>query len=292
MLHAGLPIPGVDYVGAHNSRAAAADPFRKVRIGAAGLRPGTPWPDTILGVACYASWGQRYLHEYGRTRKDFGYIAVNNRTNAMANEHAISRDPLTLDDYMNARMVRAPLTIYDMDFPVDGAEAVVVTTAERARDLAKTPVLFHAAAEGQTRYAIEEEMPDLVHQGQQVAAKNLWARTDRTIADIDLFQPYDGFSPMPIGWIENLYCGPGEGGAFIEDNWNHERNRIEIGGRVLVNSHGGSMSDGASQGAGHTREAIIQLRGEAGAWQIDGVKHALVTPGGYFFNAGAFILRT
>ncbi|MET0521994.1 MAG: thiolase family protein [Jiangellaceae bacterium] len=282
----------VAFLGPHNSRAAAGDPFRQPRGGRSGLTPGTPWPDSIMGTACYATWGRRYLHEYNRTREDFGYIAINNRTNAMANEHAISRTPITMDDYLSARMVRDPLTVYDMDFPVDGAEAVVVTTAERAKDLPKPPVLLHAAAEGQTKHAVEEEMPDLRHQGQQVAVKNLWARTDRTIEDVDLFLPYDGFSPISIGWIESIYCGPGEGGAFIQDNWNKEANRLEIGGRVLMNSHGGSMSDGASQGAGHTREAILQLRGEAGVRQIDGVKHALVTPGGYFFNAAAFLLRT
>ncbi|MET0894617.1 MAG: thiolase family protein [Acidimicrobiia bacterium] len=283
----------VAYVGAHNSRAAAADPFRRPRGGGfgGGLKQGAPWPDSIAGTACYATWANRYLHEYNRTREDFGYVAINNRTNASVNEHAIQREPMTMDDYLSARMVRDPLGIYDMDFPIDGAEAVVVTTAERAKDMAKRPVFLHAASEGQTDHAVEEEMPDLAHQGQQVCVKNLWERTDLSIDDIDLFQPYDGFSPMSLSWLEVFYCGLGEGGAFMADNWNKEKNRLEIGGRVLMNTHGGSLSDGASQGAGHTREAILQLRGEAGARQVEGVERALVCPGGYFFNAGAYILR-
>jgi acetyl-CoA acetyltransferase len=180
-----------------------------------------------------------------------------------------------------------------MDYPIDGSDAVVVTTAERARDLPNKPVLIHAAVEGQTNNAVEENIPDLAHTGQQVAARKLWERSEVTLSDVDVYCPYDGFSPIELSWLEAIgYCEIGEGGSFIEDNWNKDTNRLEIGGRVLVNPHGGSLSEGATQGAGHTREAITQLRGEAEARQVPGARHALVTPGGFFFNAGGIMLRT
>src|SRR5262249_17090437 len=203
------------------------------------------------------------------------------------------RDPITMDGYLAARMIREPLNLFDMDYPIDGADALVITTADRAKDLPNRPVLIHAAVEGQTSHAVEEDMPDLTHTGLQVAATNLWARSRLSLEDVDVFLPYDGFSIISLKWFESIgYCGEGEAGAFIEDNWNRDANRIEIGGRIPVNPHGGSLSEGASQGDGHIREAVRQLRGESGARQAKGARAALVAPGGFFYNAGALLLRS
>ena len=87
------------------------------------------------------------------------------------------------------------------------------------------------------------------------------------------------------------FCGPGEAGAFLADNWDADQNRIMIKGRVPVNTHGGSLSEGGSQGAGHLREAVTQLRGQPGHRQVPGAQAALLTPGGFFFNAQALVLR-
>ena len=101
------------------------------------------------------------------------------------------------------------------------------------------------------------------------------------------------FPIISLSWIENVgYCGRGEAGDFIADNWNPERRRIEIDGRVPVNPHGGSLSEGATTGAGHFREAVLQLRGAAGERQVPGASVALATPGGHFFNSQAFLLRS
>jgi acetyl-CoA acetyltransferase len=180
-----------------------------------------------------------------------------------------------------------------MDYAIDGADALVITTAERAKDGPNTPVIIHAAVLGQTDHAVEENLPDLESTGQNVVRDNLWSRSELSLDDVDVFFPYDGFTIIALKWIESVgYCGPGEAGAFLEDNWNTETNRIEIGGRVLVNTHGGSLSEGASQGAGHVREAVLQLRSQAGARQIANATTALVAGGGFFFNAGALLLRT
>jgi len=273
------------------SRSAAADPFRVPRR--SRLRPLSPMPDTINGVVCYATWAARYLHEYGASREDLGRMSINNRSNAVHNEHAVQRTPMTMEDYLKGRMIREPLSMFDMDYPVDGSDALVITTLERAKDLTDTPVIIHAAVEGQTNHAVEEDMPDLTDTGLKVAAESLWARSELTLDDVDVYMPYDGFSIIQLKWFESIgYCGVGEAPAFVKEHWNADENRLEINGRVLVNPHGGSMSEGASQGAGHIREAVRQLRGQGSGLQVENATTALVTPGGFFYNAGALLLRT
>ncbi|WP_037040963.1 thiolase family protein [Pseudonocardia halophobica] len=273
------------------SRSAGGDPFRVSRRGMP--RPLSPFPDTITGAACYASWANRYIEEYGASREDLGRIAINNRTNAGHNEHAAARKPLTMDEYLGARMVRDPLTVFDMDYTIDGADAFIITTAERARDLPQKPVIVHAAVLGQTDHGVEEDLPDLTDTGLKVAADALWARSELTLDDVDVFMPYDGFSVITLKWFEAIgYCGVGEAPGFVMDNWNEDADRIEIRGRVSVNPHGGSLSEGASQSAGHMREAVNQLRGQASGLQVEGARTALVAPGGFFYNAGAMLFRT
>ena len=97
---------------------------------------------------------------------------------------------------------------------------------------------------------------------------------------------------IALAWFENVgYCGRGEGGAFVAQHWVEAEQRIVIDGRIPVNTHGGSLSEGGTQGAGHLYEACLQLRGEAGPRQVPGAEVALVTPGGYYFNSQGFLLR-
>jgi acetyl-CoA acetyltransferase len=277
-----------------NSRAAAEDPFRTRSMGGGPGRPPSAWPDSLAFAPSYAAWANRYSYEYDLRREHLGYIAINSRTNAMRNEHAILREPMAMDDYLSARMVRPPLFgVFDMDYPVDGADAFVITTAERAKDLPNKPVLIHSAVLGQTNHTVEENLPDLEHTAHKPITEALWARSELTLDDVDLFQPYDGFSFISLKWFESVgYCGVGEGGAFIEDNWDKEQNRILIGGRVPANTHGGSLSDGGTQGSGHIREAVLQLQGNAGNHQHPDVRTALLGVGGFFPYTGGLILRT
>ncbi len=277
-----------------SSRSAAPDPFRAARASvlSAVLKPPTPFPDTIAPVVCYATWAERYLHDYGAKRESLGYIALNSRSNAALNEHALQRKAMTMDDYLDAPVIYEPLNLLDMDYGIDGADALVITTAERAKDCPHIPVLIHAAALGQTDHPIEEDLPDLSRTGQTIAADALWSRTELTLDDVDVFYPYDGFTIIALKWIESVgYCKTGEAGGFLEDNWDSTESRIRIAGRVPVNTHGGSLSEGATQGAGHIREAVMQLRGETGARQAAPANAALVAGGGFFFNAGALVLR-
>jgi len=189
-------------------------------------------------------------------------------------------------------MVRWPLCLYDMDLAVDGADAFVVTTTERARDLPLPPVVVNAVTLGTVGQNDEAQTPSLRHHGQQVVVEALRARGDFWIDDIDVYLPYDGFSVITLNWIENVgFCGPGEAGDFLREHWNEAESRVLINGRVPINPHGGSLSEGATQASGHLREAVHQLQGLAGERQVEGARRALVTAGGFFFNAQGAALR-
>lgn len=275
------------------SRSAARDPFRRhagpgAAAAAAGVRSD---PEDLFGPMGYPAWASRYIAEFKPKREHFGFVAVNDRTNAGANPLAVRRDPIVMDDYLAAPMVREPLCLLDMDIPVDGGDALVITTAERARDLPHPPVLVHAATAGLVDRNDEAQLPGLQRHGQHVVVDALRERSDIWIPEIDLYFPYDGFTIITLAWIENTgWCQPGEAGPFLEDHWTGDR--VLIDGRIPVNPHGGALSEGGTQGSGHVREAIVQLRGEAGDRQLPGAESALVTPGGFFFNALGMIFRT
>jgi hypothetical protein len=288
----------------HGPRDRGAHPLwaRAAAVGTAGPVPWktnvewgrtTPDPGSMSGGIGYASWAGRYLHEFATTREaTLGPIAINNRTNARTNDDAVMREPMTMDDYLSARMVREPFGLFDMDIPVTGADAFVVTTAERARDLPGPPVYVHAVTAGRTDMCREDQVADLHHTGQEIVAETLWARSDLSLADVDVFLAYDGFTIINLLWIESVgYCERGGAADFIQSNWNAERNRLEINGRVPMNTHGGNLSEGATQGSGSLHEAVIQLRGEAGGRQVPDASVALWTPGGVVWNAGGALLR-
>ncbi|MDH4145013.1 MAG: thiolase family protein [Acidimicrobiia bacterium] len=281
------------------SAAAAKDPFRRrSTVGMADSRSfwGTGHVDngagSMFGAVPYAAWAGRYLHDYGYGRDRLGLVAINSRTNAVSNPDAVYREPLTMEDYLDGRMVREPLCVYDMDVPIDGADAFVLTTAERARDLPHPSVLVHAATLGHTDYGSEEQLRDLDHAGQVVVARRLWEISELGRDDMDLLYPYEGFSNIMLCWLENLgFCGRGEAGDFMVEHWDDAQQRLLVNGRVPVNSHGGSLSEGGTQGSGAVREAVRQLRGTLAERQVHGARAALVTPGGFYFNSQGMILR-
>ena len=269
------------------SRQAANDPFR--RHVATGMATS---PESVANAAGYAAWASRYLAEHGGSRDGFARIAVNMRTNAMRNPLAAITTPLTIEDYYEARMIREPLCMLDMDLPVDGADAFVLTTADRARSMPHTPVLVHATTVGLVSPNDEDQLPGLDHHGQHVVVDALKAKSDFWIDDLDVFCPYDGFTVITAGWIENAgWCGPGETGQFLAEHWDDASNRVLINRRVQMNPHGGSLSEGATRGSGHIREAVVQLRGEAGERQTPDAKTALALTGGFFFNSQGATFR-
>jgi acetyl-CoA acetyltransferase len=235
----------------------------------------------VVQVAPYAT---RYMYDFGVTREQLGWIPVVQRRHAARNPDAVYRDPLSLDDYLAARMISTPMCLYDCDVPVDGATAIVVSSAEAAADL-RAPVRIDAMAgvvDGRPSWDQWEDMSRVGH----ATGAALWDRTTLRPRDIDVAQLYDGFTIEVVWWLEALgFCGPGEAGAFVEGG-----DRIDLGGELPLNTWGGQLSGGRLHAAfGHTAEAVRQLRGEAGERQVAGAEVAVVSNVGGF-EAGAALL--
>ena len=228
---------------------------------------------------------QRWMAEYSRPEEDFGRIAVNARRWSALNPRAVMRDQLTMDDYLSSRMVADPLRVLDCDYPVNGAVATVITTAERAADLRHRPVLVDAMAYATGRGADWMFDTDFLYGGAGDCADRLWRRSSVTAADIDVAQVYDGFTPVTVAWIEALgVCGRGEFGDWVGDG-----SRLGPGGDFPLNTAGGQLAEGRLHGIGFLNEAVLQLRGQCGDRQVPDARVAVVTSGVYP-QCGAMVL--
>lgn len=250
-------------------------------VGSGGSRVGGPmqWMVPFHAVSA-ANWigvyAQRYMHDYGLTRAQLGQIPLNQRRHAALYEEAIFRDPLTLDDYLDARMVSYPLGLFDCDIPCDGSCAVVVSRADAAPDL-KQVVRIEAVGAALTGRNSWDQRADLTETAAHDAAPMMWARTELTPADVDTVQLYDGFSFLTITWLEALgFFGKGEAGPWLEAG----EARIGLGGELPLNTNGGQLSGGRLHGYGYLYEACAQLRGEATGRQVEGAEVAVVAAGG------------
>ncbi|MFD3307259.1 OB-fold domain-containing protein [Streptomyces sp. NPDC058694] len=235
-------------------------------------------------IGCNAS---HYMHRYGVGREALGAIAVTARAGAARNPEALHRDPMTLDDYFNARMISTPFGLYDCDVPCDGAVAVVVSAIETAYDRPRPPVLVEAVGTAVLE-RLSWDQDTLTHLPQSRGpSAHMWTRTDLTPSDVDVALLYDGFSFNALSWIEGLgFCGPGEATDFIAGG-----KTIAHDGDLPLNPHGGQLSAGRLHGYGFVREAMLQLRGEAHGRQVEGARLAVVTAGGGV-PSGAMLLKT
>ncbi|MGB8504029.1 thiolase C-terminal domain-containing protein [Mycobacterium sp.] len=229
---------------------------------------------------------QRHFHRYGTTRETLGWIALNQRANAALNPTAIYRKPLTMEEYLDARMITTPFGLYDCDVPCDGAVAVIVSHVDVARDMAKPPVLVEAVGT-QIIERLDWDQSTLTHEPQSLGqAAHMWTRTSLRPNDVDVAELYDGFTINCLSWIEALgFCGIGEAKDFLDGGHN-----IAQDGVLPLNTHGGQLSHGRTHGMGLVHEAVTQLRGEAGERQVDGARVGVVSSGG-LTPSGAILLR-
>jgi acetyl-CoA acetyltransferase/uncharacterized OB-fold protein len=233
-----------------------------------------------FGAMSAANWiainANQYFHRYGATREMLGHIALNARANAARNPAAIYREPMTMDDYMSARMISTPFGLYDCDVPCDASIAVVVSDASVAPDLPKQAVRIEAVGT-QILERTSWDQATVIHEPQVLGqAAHLWTRTTLRPDDVDVALLYDGFTFNAISWLEGLgFCGFGEAKDWLDGG-----RRIALGGELPVNPHGGQLSEGRTHGFGFLYEAIVQLRHEAGERQVTGATTAVVTSGG------------
>ena len=161
-------------------------------------------------------------------------------------------------------MITEPLHLLDCDYPINGACAAILTTGERARDLAKAPVYVDAMAYGTGSNPDWVYADDFMFGGTIPAAKRMWATSSLTPADVDIAEIYDGFTHITISWIEALgLCGIGEFGDWVDDG-----RTIGPGGSLPLNTHGGQLAEGRMHGLAFLTEAVLQLRGECGVRQV------------------------
>jgi acetyl-CoA acetyltransferase len=214
---------------------------------------------------------RRYLDLSGATREQLAQIALVARRNAAGNPDAVYREPITLDDYLGARMISDPLCIYDCDVPVDGSVAFVVSRTDSNGIDAGRAVSFQALGSAS---------------GFDEAAAMMWDRTDLKPSDVDVAQVYDGFSIYAVRWLESLgLCPRHETGAFIEGG-----GRISLDGELPINTGGGQLSGGRMHGYGALLEACLQLRGEGGERQVRRRPEvAVVTSGAEAFTSALLL---
>ena len=249
------------------------DSFRKLLTQFSRFAIDATWPHGGGGPnACFALLTDNYMQTYGATREQFGHIAVSQRDNARLNPQALLRGPLSLDDYLGARMIADPLALFDCVMPCAGAEAFLVMSedAARARDLPFARI--RATIE---RHNAFPDDPVQLRGGWAMDVDGFWKMADCGPDDMDVVETYDDYPVISVMQVEDLgFCAKGEG-----PSWMAARD-LRITGDFPHNTSGGQLSAGQAGAAGGflgLTEAIRQVTGTAGQTQVEGARRALVS---------------
>jgi acetyl-CoA acetyltransferase len=227
----------------------------------------------------------RHMAVYGTTSEQLGWIGVTTRRHAALNPNAIMREPFTIDDHQNSRMIVDPLHLLDCCIISDGAVAIIVTSPERARDNATHPVRIMGMGQSHSLQKLGKEdwwyMPH-----QREAIFDAYRMAGVGPSDIDVAQLYDNFTISVILWLEHAgFVKPGEAGPFVEGG-----GRISLGGELPINTSGGNLSESYMQGWLHVVEGVRQMRHECGPRQVPGAEVTLVTGRGMTLNTSAALV--
>jgi acetyl-CoA acetyltransferase len=235
-------------------------------------------------------WSQYQAKYSSGSREQMAALILQSRKNGLAYEGSYwSRYKpfeLTAEEYLNARMVSRPVSIYDCDIPVQGAGAFIITTAERAADLAQRAAYVHGIADGvpaRRSITVDEALEEQLAHNRDIG-RRLWADAGCGPADMSLANLYDGFSIMTILWLEALgLCGEGEAFDFIQDG------RIAPTGKLPINPSGGNLGGGRLHGINHIMDGMLQVSGRSGKRQVENADLAVVAVG-MGWASGAFVL--
>ncbi|GMV86029.1 MAG: transporter [Dehalococcoidia bacterium] len=213
----------------------------------------------------YATIANRYAYEYGLTDEQRAKVAVDQRTNAVANPKAVFRTPIDIDDVLNSPMIVDPLHMLEIVMPCFGGGAIVVTSKEKARKARNRPAYIIGGGENTTHLSVTYD-PDMTHTPIRAAADRAWAMAGVKPRDIDLASLYDCYTITVLLTLEDAgFCGKGEAGKFVEE---HD---LTYRGDFPMNTHGGQLSFGQAGIAGgisHITEAYLQMTGRAGDRQL------------------------
>ena len=254
-----------------------------------GMTRQSPWEapyKPLAPLSSYALAASRHMHLYGTIREQLAEVAVAARQWAQLNPEAAVRDPLSVEDVLKARMVSDPLTVRDCCLFNDGAAAVVMVRADRARDCARAPVHVLGAAHAVTHREISS-MPDLTVTGAAISGPQAFAQAGVGPADMDVVMLYDAFTITPILFLEDLgFCPKGEGGRFVSNG------HVAPGGGLALNTNGGGLScvHPGMYGLFLLVEATRQLRGECGERQVENARLALAHGNGGVLSSEATVV--
>ncbi len=262
---------------ARDKKTGAAFGRLKTSSGMEGLRYSA---GLFGGAATYALSAARYLALHALDETVLADVAITTRRWAELNPGAVHRKPLTLDAYLNARMIAEPLRLFDCSAPVNGSVAVIVTSPARAVDGAQPPVHILASADGHPGVPDRAGHDRILTHGGAIAGPALFEATDLRPQDIDMGQFYDAFSIIPLLTLEAYgFHPPGEGRLAYRDG------AAGPGGSGMpINTGGGHLSGYYLQGMTPVAEAVIQARGQAGDRQVPGIRRILVTNDGGRFD--------
>lgn len=232
-----------------------------------------PYGD-IGAATTQAHIARRHMEYYGLTSEQLGHVAIAFRENALKNPDAQMRDkgPITMEDHQQSRYVVEPLRLLDCCVQTNGGGAVIVTSAERAKDLNKPPAIISGMGQSASAELIEPWPAKTGHRGGVPAGKMCFEMAGMKPDDMDVIQIYDGFTILVINSLENYgFCDIGEGGSYVEDG------KLRIGGAMPCCTAGGLLSEGHLMGMGHLVEGVRQIRGECGERQVKDARTCLVT---------------
>jgi acetyl-CoA acetyltransferase len=248
-------------------------------VGSAGSVEGMARWSLPFGGMSAANWlamfAHRHMFERGTTREHLAAVAIAGRQHAALNPKAVYRNPLTLDTYLSSRIITTPFCLYDCDVPCDGSTAFVLSRREHAGNGAVPAVRIAAFGSALSERPSMVRWQDMTQMAAFDAAPHMWSRTTLTPKDLDTVQLYDGFSILPLIWLEALgICEPGLAGPFVESG------ATTRAGSLPMNTQGGQLSGGRLHGFGMVHEAALQVRGGAGPRQVEGAQTAVAAIGG------------
>lgn len=259
------------YEAAAMSRPEEYPPVRREKVDG-----NSQWtaPFNALSAANWtAQYAMRHVKRFGLTREQLAQVALTDRAHAALNPRALTREPLTMDEYMSARMISTPLCLFDCDRFTDASTVLIVSAGSAIDEVLCKPIRIAAMAGTVERHSWDQAEWMACYP----TGADLWKRTDYKPSDVDTVQLYDGFSFQVISWLEGLgFCEVGEGGRFIEGG-----KRIALDGELPLNTFGGQIGAGRLHGFGFAHESVVQLRGKGGARQVPGdPRVAVCTSGG------------
>jgi acetyl-CoA acetyltransferase len=231
----------------------------------------------------------RFMYNTGVTKEHLGEYVLHCHRQAMLNEHAYIKNELLMDEYLNAPYYVDPLSKLDCDIPLDGAMAMVVTTADRAKDLRQKPVYVSGVknALGPNASWSFFTSPEHTQFGSYYAGKDIWKRAGFTKNELGFVQLYDGFSVFPFIWAAHLeLCKPSEVGDYIA-----EASRKGKEAEIPITTMGGALCEGRFHGMGHILESVWQLQGRAEQRQLKNVETGIAAVGG-FNSCGVIALQS